>query len=174
MRGLLDFGMWLKYGTTTVLVSECARESDSFTVFFEKHSEIYLTEISVVRELVPSRFYFWGIFDNSVTEFRPPMLERGSYIPWASRFRRYLNQKRENRKWLNKAIDEGPYEFKDFTPFESEPPRAQTEEDLTGYDLELYEAEIEAMNLILISIPNDIYNSVDAYTTAQTIWQRVE
>ncbi|GKC67431.1 hypothetical protein Tco_1100029 [Tanacetum coccineum] len=72
---------------------------------------------------------------------RPPMLERGSYIPWASRFRRYLNRKRETRKWLNKAIDE---------------------------------AEIEAMNLILISIPNDIYNSVDAFTTAKAMWQQVE
>ncbi|GKA77112.1 retrovirus-related pol polyprotein from transposon TNT 1-94 [Tanacetum coccineum] len=48
------------------------------------------------------------------SETRPPMLERGSYIPWASRFRRYLNQKRDNRKWLLKALDEGPYEFKNF------------------------------------------------------------
>ncbi|GJV69001.1 hypothetical protein Tco_1484510 [Tanacetum coccineum] len=72
---------------------------------------------------------------------RPPMLERGSYIPWASRFKRYLNRKRETRKWLNKAIDE---------------------------------AEIEALNLILISIPNDTYNFVDTCTTAKAIWQRVE
>ncbi|GJW07816.1 hypothetical protein Tco_1570239, partial [Tanacetum coccineum] len=108
------------------------------------------------------------------SETRPPMLERGSYIPWASRFRRYLNQKRENRKWLNKAIDEGPYEFKEFTPSESEPPRMQKEEHLKGDDLKHYEAEIEAMNLILISIPNDIYNFVDACTTAQAMWQRVE
>ncbi|GJV11329.1 glycine hydroxymethyltransferase [Tanacetum coccineum] len=26
-----QFGMWLKYDTATVLVSECVRESDSFT-----------------------------------------------------------------------------------------------------------------------------------------------
>ncbi|GJZ01444.1 hypothetical protein Tco_0519405 [Tanacetum coccineum] len=43
-----------------------------------------------------------------------------------------------------------------------------------GDDLKHYEAEIEAMNLILISIPNDIYNSVDACTIAQAMWQRVE
>ncbi|GJR06948.1 hypothetical protein Tco_0529932 [Tanacetum coccineum] len=97
-------------------------------------------------------------------ETRPPMLERGSYIPWASRFRRYLNQKRENRKWLNKVIDEGSYQFKDFTPSESEPPWPHTEKDLTGDYLKHYEAEIEAMNLILISIPNDIYSSMDACT----------
>ncbi|GKF06316.1 hypothetical protein Tco_0036984 [Tanacetum coccineum] len=105
---------------------------------------------------------------------RPPMLERGSYIPWASCFRRYLNRKRKNRKWLNKAIDEGPYEFRIFTPSETEAPRMQKEEDLRGDDLKHYEAEIEAMNLILISIPNDIYNFVDACTTAKAMWQKVE
>ncbi|GKA49769.1 hypothetical protein Tco_0742842 [Tanacetum coccineum] len=108
------------------------------------------------------------------SETRPPMLERGSYIPWASHFRRYLNRKRETRKWLNKAIDDGPYDFKMFTPSETEAPRMQKEKDLRGDDLKHYEAEIEVMNLILISIPNDIYNSVDAYTTAKAMWQRVE
>nr|GEU72878.1 hypothetical protein [Tanacetum cinerariifolium] len=102
------------------------------------------------------------------------MIERGSYIPWASRFRRYLNRKRENRKWLNTEIDKGPYEFKEFTLFETEEARMQTKEDLRGDDLKHYEAEIVAMNLILISIPNDIYNSMDACITAQDMWQRVE
>ncbi|GJU28964.1 retrovirus-related pol polyprotein from transposon TNT 1-94 [Tanacetum coccineum] len=108
------------------------------------------------------------------SETRPPMLERGSYIPWEIRFRRYLNRKRENKKWLNKANNEGPYEFKEFTRSESEPPRMQKEEDLKGDDLKHYKAEIEAMNLILISIPNDIYNSMDACTTTQAMWQRGE
>nr|GEY51417.1 hypothetical protein [Tanacetum cinerariifolium] len=87
---------------------------------------------------------------------------------------RYPNRKRENIKWLNKAIDKGPYEFKEFTPSENEPPRMQKEEDLKGDDLKHYEAEIEATNLILISIPIDIYNSMDACTYAQAMWQRVE
>ncbi|GKE84784.1 hypothetical protein Tco_1558526 [Tanacetum coccineum] len=50
----------------------------------------------------------------------------------------------------------------------------QKEEDLRGDYLKHYEAKIEAMNLILISIPIDIYNSVDDCTTAQAMWQRVE
>ncbi|GJR02607.1 hypothetical protein Tco_0525591 [Tanacetum coccineum] len=50
----------------------------------------------------------------------------------------------------------------------------QKEKDLSGDDLKHYEAVIEAMNLILISIPNDIYNSVDACTTAKAMWQRVK
>ncbi|GJR95413.1 hypothetical protein Tco_0267587 [Tanacetum coccineum] len=66
------------------------------------------------------------------SEDRPPMLERGSYIPWASRFRRYLNRKRDNRKWLLKALDEGPYEFKEFVPEGSTIPRLQTAKDLEG------------------------------------------
>ncbi|GJU13875.1 hypothetical protein Tco_1136271 [Tanacetum coccineum] len=83
------------------------------------------------------------------SETRPPMLERGSYIPWASRFRRYINRKRENQKWLNKALDEG--------------------DALLHYD-----AEMELMNLILLSILNDIYNSVDACTSAKDMWKRVK
>ncbi|GKC93630.1 retrovirus-related pol polyprotein from transposon TNT 1-94 [Tanacetum coccineum] len=45
-------------------------------------------------------------------------------------------------------------------------------EDLRGVDLKYYEVEIEAMDLILISIPNDIYNSVDACKTVKSMWQR--
>ncbi|GKB58124.1 retrovirus-related pol polyprotein from transposon TNT 1-94 [Tanacetum coccineum] len=71
-------------------------------------------------------------------------------------------------------LERGPYEFKIFTPSKTKAPRMQKEEDLRGDDLKHYEAEIEAMNLILISIPNDIYNSVDACTTAKAMWQRVE
>ncbi|GJS76781.1 hypothetical protein Tco_0726662 [Tanacetum coccineum] len=102
------------------------------------------------------------------------MLERGSYIPWASRFRRYLNQKRDNQKWLLKALDEGPYEFKNFVPEGSAIPRLQTAEDLEGDDLLLHDAEMEVMNIILLSMPNEIYNSVDACTSAKDMWKRVE
>ncbi|GJU40169.1 retrovirus-related pol polyprotein from transposon TNT 1-94 [Tanacetum coccineum] len=107
-------------------------------------------------------------------ENRPPMLERGSYIPWASRSRRYLNRKRDNRKWLLKALDEGPYEFKNFVPEGSTIPRLQTAEDLEVDDLLLHDAEMEVMNMILLSIPNEIYNSVDACTSAKDMWKRVE
>ncbi|GKF64119.1 hypothetical protein Tco_0187567, partial [Tanacetum coccineum] len=37
-----------------------------------------------------------------------------------------------------------------------------------------YDAEMELMNLILLSIPNDIYNSVDACTSSKDMWKRVE
>ncbi|GJY67902.1 hypothetical protein Tco_0470884 [Tanacetum coccineum] len=82
------------------------------------------------------------------------MHERGSYIPWARRFRRYLNRKRETRKFLNHSIDVGPYELKMIQPDTNQEPILETEDDLTSDALKQYEADIKAMNLILISIPN--------------------
>nr|GEU40405.1 integrase, catalytic region, zinc finger, CCHC-type, peptidase aspartic, catalytic [Tanacetum cinerariifolium] len=43
-----------------------------------------------------------------------------------------------------------------------------------GDALLCYDAEIKVMNLILLSIPNGIYNSVDACTSAKDMWKRVE
>ncbi|GJU13804.1 retrovirus-related pol polyprotein from transposon TNT 1-94 [Tanacetum coccineum] len=108
------------------------------------------------------------------SETRPPMLERGSYIPWASRFKRFLNRKRENRKWLLKALEDGPYVFRNITPTGSIIPRLQEVEDLQGDDLLYYDAEMELTNMILLSIPNEIYNSVDSCKTAKEMWDRVE
>ncbi|GJX82006.1 retrovirus-related pol polyprotein from transposon TNT 1-94 [Tanacetum coccineum] len=61
-----------------------------------------------------------------------------------------------------------------FIPNDSTVLKLQTTEDLQGDVLLLYDAEIELMNLILLSIPNDIYNSVDAFTSAKDMWKRVE
>ncbi|GKE63356.1 hypothetical protein Tco_1513723 [Tanacetum coccineum] len=80
----------------------------------------------------------------------------------------------KNRKWLNKAHDEGPYQFEMFIPNNSTVPKLQTTEDLQGDALLHYDVEMEFMNLILLSIPNDIYNFVDACTSAKDMWKRVE
>ncbi|GJS58470.1 hypothetical protein Tco_0653254 [Tanacetum coccineum] len=108
------------------------------------------------------------------SETRPSMLERRSYIPWASRFRRYLNRKRGNQKFLNHSIDVGPYQFKTIQPDTNRDPRPETEDDLTGDALKQYKADIEEMDLILISIPNDIYNYVDSCQTTREMWLRVK
>ncbi|GKB23052.1 retrovirus-related pol polyprotein from transposon TNT 1-94 [Tanacetum coccineum] len=103
------------------------------------------------------------------SETRPPMLERGSYIPWASRFKRFLNRKRENQKWLLKALEDGPYVFRTITPTGSQLPRLQDVDDLEGDDLLYYDAEMELTNMILLSIPNEIYNSVDSFRLAKKL-----
>nr|GEU54297.1 hypothetical protein [Tanacetum cinerariifolium] len=61
-----------------------------------------------------------------------------------------------------------------FVPSDSTVPKLQTAEDLQGDALLHYDAEIELMNLILISIPNDIYNSLYACTSDKDMWKRVE
>ncbi|GJT05435.1 retrovirus-related pol polyprotein from transposon TNT 1-94 [Tanacetum coccineum] len=47
-------------------------------------------------------------------------------------------------------------------------------DDLTGDDLKQYEADIKAMNLIIISIPYDIYNYVDACENARDMGDKYE
>ncbi|GJW65569.1 hypothetical protein Tco_0117453 [Tanacetum coccineum] len=54
-----------------------------------------------------------------------------------------------------------------FIPNNLTVPKLQTAEDLQGDALLHYDAEMELMNLILLSIPNGIYNSVDACTSAK-------
>nr|GEV09946.1 retrovirus-related Pol polyprotein from transposon TNT 1-94 [Tanacetum cinerariifolium] len=80
----------------------------------------------------------------------------------------------EKFEWLNKALDEGPYQFQMFVPSDSTVPKLQTAEDLQGDALLHYDAKIEVMNLILLSIPNNIYNSMDACTLAKDMCKRVE
>ncbi|GKB07237.1 hypothetical protein Tco_0835521 [Tanacetum coccineum] len=72
--------------------------------------EMWVSDIrdyDIVRNMSTSKTYQQSLADAG-SETRPPMLERGSYIPWASRFKRFLNRKRENRKWLLKALEDGP------------------------------------------------------------------
>nr|GEV98028.1 integrase, catalytic region, zinc finger, CCHC-type, peptidase aspartic, catalytic [Tanacetum cinerariifolium] len=55
------------------------------------------------------------------------------------------------------------------TEFAPPPERPETEDDLASDDLKQYAADIKAMNLILISIPNDICIYVDSCQTANEI-----
>nr|GEV48882.1 hypothetical protein [Tanacetum cinerariifolium] len=48
----------------------------------------------------------------------------------------------------------------------------QNKDDLTGDDLKLYKTDTDIINLILLSIPSDIYNSVDACKNAKDMWER--
>ncbi|GJV32096.1 retrovirus-related pol polyprotein from transposon TNT 1-94 [Tanacetum coccineum] len=49
------------------------------------------------------------ILTDSGANDRPPMLEKGNYIPWESRFRRFLDNKLEDREWTWHSIQKGPY-----------------------------------------------------------------
>ncbi|GKB74652.1 retrovirus-related pol polyprotein from transposon TNT 1-94 [Tanacetum coccineum] len=61
-----------------------------------------------------------------------------------------------------------------FIPNNSTVPKLKTVDDLQGDALLHYDTKMELMNLILLSILNDIYNFVDACTSAKDMWKRVE
>ncbi|GJS60089.1 hypothetical protein Tco_0654873, partial [Tanacetum coccineum] len=122
-------------------------------IFATVHVVCSLRSCGIAKYMSTSKTYQQSLA-KAGSETRPPMLERGSYIPWASRFKRFLNRKRENQKWLLKALEDGPYVFRNITPTGSIIPRLQEVEDLQGDDLLYYDAEMELTNMILLSIPN--------------------
>ncbi|GJV43336.1 hypothetical protein Tco_1427872 [Tanacetum coccineum] len=63
----------------------------------------------------------------------------------------------------------GRLDVRNITPTGSTIPRLQEVEDLQGDDLLYYDAEMELMNMILLSIPNEVYNSMDSCKTAKEI-----
>ncbi|GKA03984.1 putative reverse transcriptase domain-containing protein, partial [Tanacetum coccineum] len=71
-------------------------------------------------------------------------------------------------------LERGPYQFQMFVPTGLTLSTLHTAKNLQGDELLHYDAEIELMNLILLSIPNEIYNFVDACTTVKEMWKRVE
>ncbi|GKC25475.1 hypothetical protein Tco_1027625 [Tanacetum coccineum] len=87
------------------------------------------------------------------TNYRPPMLEKGNYIPWES--------------W--------PYE----RPMIPNPDDTETQipeplSKMTSTNKSQYIADVKAMNYLLQAIPNDIYNSVDACKNAKEMWERIK
>nr|GEV39408.1 hypothetical protein [Tanacetum cinerariifolium] len=79
------------------------------------------------------------------SEIRPPMLNKENYVHWSSRLLRYAKS-RPNGKLIYNSILNGPY----------------------------IEADDQAIQTILLGLPEDIYAAVDSYETAQEIWLRVQ
>ncbi|GKB81680.1 hypothetical protein Tco_0948575 [Tanacetum coccineum] len=108
---------------------------------------------------------------------RPPMLEKGSYVPWASHFMRFLDNKQEEGEWMLHSIKVRPYEQKMIKNLDKpDDPTAKIIEPLskmTESNKKQYFSDIRVMNFILQGIPNDIYNSVDACKNAQQMWERI-
>ncbi|GKD88418.1 hypothetical protein Tco_1363925 [Tanacetum coccineum] len=99
---------------------------------------------------------------------RPLILEKRSYVPWASRFKRFLENKQEEGELMRNSIDNGPYIRKDI-PYPNDILKTIIEpiSKMTSQNKAQYFADIKVMNYILQGIPNDIYNYVDACTNAR-------
>nr|GEW31257.1 hypothetical protein [Tanacetum cinerariifolium] len=85
------------------------------------------------------------------SESRPPMLNKENYVPWSSRLLRYAKS-RPNEKLIHNSIINGPYVRRMIPKL----------------------ADDQAIQTILLGLPEDIYAAVDSCETAQEIWLRVQ
>nr|GEV43404.1 retrovirus-related Pol polyprotein from transposon TNT 1-94 [Tanacetum cinerariifolium] len=114
-------------------------------------------------------------------ENRPPMLNKENYVSWPSRLLRYAKS-RPNGKLIHNSIINGPYVRRMILEpgdTNSEVPvnetfHMQTNDELTKKELKQIEADDQAIQTILLDLPEDIYAAVDSYETAQEIWLRVQ
>nr|GFA90354.1 hypothetical protein [Tanacetum cinerariifolium] len=115
------------------------------------------------------------------SESRPPMLNKENYVPWSSRLLRYAKS-RPNGKLIHNSILNGPYVRKmipepgdtnrDITVTETF--HLRTDDELSDKELKQIEADDQAIQTILLGLPEDIYAAVDSCETAQEIWLRVQ
>nr|GFA34886.1 hypothetical protein [Tanacetum cinerariifolium] len=112
---------------------------------------------------------------------RPPMLNKENYVPWSSRLLRYAKS-RPNRKLIHNSILNGPYVRK-MIPEPGDVNRdvnvtktfhLQTDDELSDKELKQIEADDQAIQTILLGLPEDIYAAVDSCETAQEIWLRTK
>nr|GFB23856.1 hypothetical protein [Tanacetum cinerariifolium] len=87
---------------------------------------------------------------------RPPMLEKGNYIPWESRFKRFLDNKLEEGDQMWRLILKGP-QVRPMIPI----PDKSTEKiikplsKMTEGNKKQYIANLRVMNYLLQAIPNN-------------------
>nr|GEV53030.1 reverse transcriptase domain-containing protein [Tanacetum cinerariifolium] len=93
------------------------------------------------------------------SESRPPMLNKENYVPWSSRLlRRMIPEPGDVNRDVNVT--------KTF--------HLQTDNELSDKELKQIEADDQAIQTILLGLPEDIYAGVDSCETAQEIWLRVQ
>nr|GEW86886.1 hypothetical protein [Tanacetum cinerariifolium] len=115
------------------------------------------------------------------SESRPPMLNKENYGPWSSSLLRYAKS-RPNGKLIHNSIINGLY-VRRMNPEPGDTNRevpvnktfhVQTDDELTKKQLKQIEADDQAIQTILLGLPEDIYAAVYSCETAQEIWLRPE
>ncbi|GKC07310.1 hypothetical protein Tco_0998920 [Tanacetum coccineum] len=104
-----------------------------------------------------------------------------NYVPWSSRLLRYAKSK-PNGKLIYNSIKNGPY-VRRMIPELGDPDREvpvaetfheQTNDELTKKEVKQMEADDQAIQIILMGLPADIYVAVDSCETAQEIGLRIQ
>nr|GFA04860.1 hypothetical protein [Tanacetum cinerariifolium] len=102
------------------------------------------------------------------SESHPPMLNKENYVPWSSHLLRYAKS-RPNGKLIHNFILNGPY-VRRMIPKPGDANRKvtvtetfhlQTDDELSDKELKKIEADDQAIQTILLGLPEDIYAAVD-------------
>nr|GEW46140.1 hypothetical protein [Tanacetum cinerariifolium] len=110
----------------------------------------------------------------------PPMLAPGNYVQWKSKIKRYIDTK-PNHELIHYCLKNPPYklDWKDIEVPVSEgslittPARIhETYKNVSQEIRDQLNAEVEAVQIILTGIDNDIYSTVDACPNACKISQQ--
>nr|GEU90537.1 hypothetical protein [Tanacetum cinerariifolium] len=121
------------------------------------------------------------VFKPAGFENCPPMLNKENYVSWSSRLLRY-DKSRPNGKLIHNSIINGPY-IRRMIPEPGDPNHevplnetfhVQTDDELTEKELKQIKANDQAIQTILLGLPEDIYAVVDSCETAREIWLRVQ
>ncbi|GJY80737.1 hypothetical protein Tco_0493488 [Tanacetum coccineum] len=109
------------------------------------------------------------------------MLNKENYAPWSSRLLHYAKSI-PNGKLIYNYIMNFPYVRRmilelgdaDRKVPVNETFHEQTDEELTEKELKQLEADGQAIQTLLLGLPEDIYAAIDSCETAQEIWLRVQ
>ncbi|GJX52094.1 hypothetical protein Tco_0280463 [Tanacetum coccineum] len=115
------------------------------------------------------------------SENRPPMLIKDNYVPWYSRLLNYTKSK-PNGKLIHNSIMHGSYVRRmipepgdqDREVFVAKTFHMQTNDEHTKKEVKQMESDDQAIQIILMGLPEDIYAAVDSCKTTKEIWLRVQ
>ncbi|GJZ19272.1 retrovirus-related pol polyprotein from transposon TNT 1-94 [Tanacetum coccineum] len=115
------------------------------------------------------------------SDTQPPMLDKTDFASWQQHIRLYCRGK-ENGVNILKSIDEGPFQMGTTRVIVTEgtegllnlgPERPRVYSDLLQDEKDRYNADIQAINIILQGLPKDIYSLINHYIDAKDIWDNV-
>nr|GEX58634.1 hypothetical protein [Tanacetum cinerariifolium] len=108
------------------------------------------------------------------------MLNKDNYVPWSSRIIRYARS-RPNGKMIVDSIENGPY-VRQMIATQGEPDlpipvleslHEQTDEELTETAIKRMDTDDQAIQTILLGLPEDVYAVVHSCETTKEIWELV-
>nr|GEU60275.1 hypothetical protein [Tanacetum cinerariifolium] len=158
--------------TAEIDIVKLVVEIESFDISYDKFDE----EIGSSDGLQPKQAdlsYVHALNEFHLHEMRVvrtgsenhlPMLNKENYIPWSSRLLRYAKS-RPNGKLIHNSIIKGPY-VRQMIPEPGDPNlevlvnetfHVQTDDELTEKELKQIEADDQAIQTILLGLPEDIY-----------------